>query len=347
MDESEVLRKVREALGMDEPAGGPTFGELWGKYFRAEGRYLDTVRDLKRYEILLCAQWGERPAIRLGPEDLESYRDLRLSQTTRRGKPPAPATVNREVAAARRCLQWAVEQRLLKYNPLAGAAMLPENNIRHTAIRSEAELARLLELADPWMRAIILVQIDCGFRRMEVFSLVWSQIVLVPHLRADGEEALRPMVQLRKTKNGSRRRAALSQRTYDAIQALPRWCERFVFVGRKPGRFRGEGSGPVPVPGTHLSPDATLRKFQRLCERVGLHAEDGGKFHFHDLRHSFAYLMRVRDRASAFAVKLQGGWKTNSAFERYGIGGEEELADMYDRVDASIAKHAAKPKPPR
>jgi integrase len=120
-----------------------------------------------------------------------------------------------------------------------------------------------------------------------------------------------------------------------------------VFVARRPGRFRGEGRGPVPVLGKHLSPDATLRKFQRLCEKVGLHAEDGGKFHFHDLRHSFAYLTKVRDGIPEQLVMQQGGWKTRSAFDRYGIGGEEALADMYDRVDASIAKHAAKPKPPR
>jgi integrase len=346
MDDSEALRRIREALGMgDAPAAGPTFSELWARYYRAEGRYLETVRDLRRYEVLLCGQWGARPAISLGPDDVETYRDLRLSQVTRRGKPPAPATLNREVASARRCLQWAVEQRLLKYNPLGALEMLPENNIRHTAIRSEAELQKLLEAADVWMRAIILVQIDCGFRRMEVFSLRWSQIVLVPRQLADGTETIRPMVQLRKTKNGERRRAALSARAYAEIAMLPRWCPTYVFVGRKPGRFRGPGgSEAVPVPGTHLSPDATLRKFQRLCEKVGLHAEDGGKFHFHDLRHSFAYLTRVRDKVSAFATKLQGGWKTNSAFERYGIGGEEELADMYDQVDASIA---AKTKPPR
>ena len=34
----------------------------------------------------------------------------------------------------------------------------------------------------------------------------------------------------------------------------------------------------------------------------------------------------------------QGGWLTRSAFDRYGIGDEEELAEMYEVVDARIAR---------
>ena len=85
------------------------------------------------------------------------------------------ATTDNELARARRCLQWAVEQKLLPYNPLARVHLERKNNTRKSKIRTEEELQRLLALADPVMKALILAQIDCGFRRMEVFSLQWRK----------------------------------------------------------------------------------------------------------------------------------------------------------------------------
>jgi integrase len=340
MSERDTLEQIR-ALLLQKEESGPTFASLWARYFREEARYLDSARDSRRIGVHLELAWGARPALSLTTEDVEAYRDRRKGTLTRRGAPPAPATVNRELACAKRCMQWAVEQRLLKYNPLASLKMEHEDNIRKSRIGTEADLQRLLEHADRTMRALILAQIDCGFRRMEIFSLQWSQIIMVPY-----GQGHRPMVQLWETKNGRRRRAALSQRAYDAIWSLPRFG-RYVFVGREPGRYRGGGREAPPRPGTHLSPDATLRKFQRLAAKSGLTTVDGEPFTFHMLRHSFAYLRRVRDKASQFAVKLQGGWLTNSAFERYGIGGEEELAEMYEQVDAHIAKAEAALKPKR
>jgi integrase len=339
MSEGETLEQIRRLLMGSE--SGPTFGEVWGRYFREHARGLDTARDVERMGRLLCKAWGERPALKLSPADGEDYRDARRATHTRRGSPPAHQTIDLELGRARAAMNWAVRERIVSHNPLAGVRLERPDNVRRSHLRTEEELERLLEHADRTMRALILAQIDCGFRRMEVFALEWSQIILVPH-----RDALRPMVQLWKTKNGKPRRCALSTRTYEAIWALPRYG-RYVFVGREPGRYRGdEGASEAPPrPGTYLSPDATLRKFKRLVTRAGLEGVNGESIVFHTLRHSFAYLLRVRDGVSERSIMKQGGWLTRSAFDRYGIGGEEELAEMYEAVDASIA--AARTKPPR
>lgn len=332
-DESEILRRVREALGMGASRDqGPKWRELWARYFREEARYRESSADIARNGSHL-AIWNDRAALGLSTADVEAYRDARMATVTRRGRPPTVASINREVTSARRCLQWAVEQRIIPHNPLAAVSMVPEHNTRQSRLRSEEELQRLLALADPTMRALILLQIDCGCRRGEVFAIEWSHLVLVPFARG-----VRPMVELWDTKNGEKRRVALSQRTYEAIDAIPRFG-RYVFPGRKPGRYRKDGRTAPIDSSRHLNPDATLRKYQRLAQRAGL-----GHLWFHDLRHSFAYLMRVSHKASEFAVRLQGGWKTRSAFERYGIGGEEELADMYEHVDARLAELDKKPR---
>lgn len=342
MSDRDTLEAIRRLLS--DSSEGPTFATLWGRYLREEGRYLGSAHDVERMGRLVSAHWGERPALSLTTEDVERYRDARRAQRTRRGKPPAPATLNRELGVARRCLQWAVEQRVLKYNPLAAAKMLPEDNIRRSHLRTEEELQRLLEHADRTMRALILAQIDCGFRRMEIFSLEWSQVIMVPHVTRDGRRGVRPMVQLWKTKNGRRRRAGLSRRTFDAIWALPRYG-RYVFVGREPGRYRNGREAP-PRPGTHLAPDATLRKFKRLAAKSGLRTVNDEPFTFHMLRHSFAYLQEVVHGTPRRAAKLQGGWLTDSAYVRYGIGDERDLADMYDAIDAKLAS-LEQGKPPR
>src|SRR5687767_14748816 len=113
MDESAKLEEIRRLLGMGAEPTGPTFGELWGRYYREEARYLDTARDMERFGRVFAECWGSRPALSLTTADVEAYRDARRLQVTRRGKPPMPATLNRETAAARRCLQWAVEQRII------------------------------------------------------------------------------------------------------------------------------------------------------------------------------------------------------------------------------------------
>jgi len=341
------LSQIRALLEMDA-GGGPTFAELWRRYYREEARYLRTARDVAHRGAILLRAWGTRIASSLTSADAEDYRDRRKAAITRRHRAPMPATINRELACARRCLQWALEQRppLLRVNPLASVRMEAERNVRRTKIRTEEELERLLELADRAMRALILAQIDCGFRRMEVLTLQWTQLALVRYRSRTTDTLMtRPMAELWDTKNGERRRVALSWRTFEAIQDLPR-IGRYVFVGREPGNRRTRESPARP--GTHLAPSATLAKFKRLVDKAGLVGVDGEPITFHTLRHSFAYLTRVRDRIPERQVMKQGGWKTRSAFDRYGVGDEDELSEMYEVVDANIAAELARrTKPPK
>jgi integrase len=109
-----------------------------------------------------------------------------------------------------------------------------------------------------------------------------------------------------------------------------------VFVGRQPGAYKGR-EAPIRV-GTHLGPDAFLRRFKRLCKRAGITGPDGQPLRIHDLRHTFAYLGRVVHKAAQKALMKQGGWRTHSAFDRYGIGDDDEIAMMYDEIDQSIER---------
>lgn len=326
MSADETLTAIRRLLGQDLPSG-PTFGEIWARYWRAEGRHLGSFRVIALRGRMVLEYWRSRPSLACTTDEAEVYRDARMATRTRTGRPPRPATVNRELAAARRALQWALEQRppLLPYNPLAAVTMAPEDNVRHSRIETEADLQRLLDAADPVERAAILLHVDCGPRRGEVLSLQWSQVFLL--------KGRRPIIQLWETKNGDPRRIGISRRAYDAIQALPR-VDRYIFVGRSPGRYR---TSEAPIrPGTHLSPDAFCRRFHRLCIRAGVLGPDGKPLNLHDLRHTFAFRSSVLFRIPEGVAMRQGGWKTRSAWDRYGIESDEERAMLYDAIDAGI-----------
>ena len=74
-----------------------------------------------------------------------------------------PATLDREVALLKRMLSYAVETGLLNDNPLSGAALLNEPNVREFVL-SESAFAKLYEGAEPYPKPILALAYDTGMR---------------------------------------------------------------------------------------------------------------------------------------------------------------------------------------
>lgn len=329
-----ALELLSKALGQAAP-DGPTFADVWRRYFREEGRRNDTARDIERRGRLLCAFMAGRPALEFTTERAEDYRELRRDERLNlklygaAGVPfrriPKPATVNREIESAKRALQWGVEQRpqLLPYNPLATAEREPENNIRTMRLQTEEEIQRILACADDEEAAAFLLFVDCGPRLMEVLTLKWDQLFMGRDSRGHDQ----PVLQLWDTKNGTSRRIGVSWRAYEAIQRRPR-VSRFIFPGREPGMYAKDA--PVRQ-GDHLHPDPFRRRMKRLFNRAGF--PDLG---IHDLRHTFIFLSEIVYGAPRRAVMNQTGHTTESVHDRYGIDHDEERARLYDVVNQAI-----------
>src|SRR5207244_3644124 len=140
------------------------------------------------------------------------YRNRRFAEKTRRGIPPAPATLDREVELLKRILNYAVACGRLPHNPLAKAKLLRKPNVRRIVVDEEA-FERLLVAADPPLKPILAVAYETGMRLREILDLEWDQLDL-----REGVIRLAPQ----DTKGEEARTVYLAPRALEAIRQLPR-----------------------------------------------------------------------------------------------------------------------------
>ena len=95
------------------------------------------------------------PIAALTDEHVQFYRDERIAEREAADKKqPAAATLDREIALLKRMLSYAVETGLRQENPLAGAALLNEPNVRDFVL-GESEFTKLYDAAEPHLKPIL------------------------------------------------------------------------------------------------------------------------------------------------------------------------------------------------
>jgi integrase len=206
----------------------------------------------------------------------------------------APATVNRQLDTLRACLRKAVQWGVLETHPLKDLKRVKsdddervrflteaeEKRLRAALMTREANLRTQRDSFNEWrtergykalparsahyvdhIRPIVLLAINTGLRRGEIFSLKWSDIDI------DGAML---NVRAAAAKSGDARRVPLNT---EALTTLQSWQKQtrgagdaLVFPGRSGARLDNITKGWV-----------TVRKLAKLSD-----------FRYHDLRHTFA-----------------------------------------------------------
>jgi integrase len=216
------------------------------------------------------------------------------------------ATVNRYLSALRSAWNWARDAGYVM-NERAWPRRLmltePRGIVRFL---SDEERVRMLDaaLADPVIRAAVIVDISTGFRKGELLSLRWKDIDL------KGAAAT-----IRDTKNGETKVAHLIPEAVEALEALKK----------------------LPVVSlTHPFHIITVRKakpknaLEHRWREVRKAAKLDSRFRFHDLRHTCAsYLAQAG--ASDMELRAVLGHKTASMVIRY----------AHLRPGAAVRGHAA------
>ena len=183
---------------------------------------------------------------------------LEYRNARKREKPKLKdATLNKDLGVLRHVLYWAVDEQLIPSNPLT---RLPMVRTRRTTrpVMSVADEEKLLAVAKPHLKDLIVAALDTGMRRGELLAQQWEHVDLVRGML---------FVSRSKTPEGESREIPLTGRF---IEMLKNQTER----GVPTGHVFGYGGKPI------LDMKTTWNAAQ---SRAGLTR----RYRFHDLRHTF------------------------------------------------------------
>ena len=279
-----------------------TVAEAWTDYEPINKRDNEGWQSEEGRSRKLIRHLGKIKAMELSQRHVDEYRMQRLGEKTRRGAPPSPATLDREVEVLKRILNYAVACGRLTHNPIAKARLLRKPNVRRTVV-SEDEFEQLHAAAEECFKPILVVAYETGMRKREVLDLRWEQLDL-----REGVIRLLPQ----DTKAEDARVVYLTPRALEAVRGIPRRLgSAYVFVNPQTGE-----------------PWVDVRKqFLNACKAAGL----SGVW-FHDLRRSFVTNAR-RYGVPESVVMRMSGHKTRAVFERYNVVAEEDLRHAIQRIE--------------
>lgn len=227
-----------------------------------------------------------------------------------KGKPIAPATINRYAASAAAVFTWAIKKRMVPKgfeNPCRRLERRPENNER-VRFLSDGERERLFAAckASVWPRLylLVLMAITTGARRGELEGLRWGNI--------DAEKATAYVDQ---TKNGDRK----------VLPLLPAVLAELE-------RFRPKDQNALVFCSTRRPAQAYNTS---MVFADALKAAKVKDFRFHDLRHSCASYL-AQNGATLLEIADVLGHRQLSVTRRYSHLTTTHKAKLMQRVLGDI-----------
>jgi integrase len=182
-------------LGIPVPKPQHTVQELLTEYLaKVTPRKAPASQQRDHFVIKrFMRRWGTIQLDHLNSKMLEDYLSERLEDVTL-------ATVSKELGILKSAYTRALRWDWVSATPFRGIPLNQEGEERLRWLTDEEE-ARLVAVAAPWLREIILVSLDTGLRRSNLVGLQWGwlheqgTVLLVPrqHLKAKKATVLIPL----------------------------------------------------------------------------------------------------------------------------------------------------------
>lgn len=216
--------------------------------------------------------------------------------------PVAPQTVNRDFAHLQAAINWAANMHGKIMPRINWKGLKSREAPFRIRFASGDEFARLMELAHPAMRDIILCAVTTGLRRGAILSLDWHQVDL---------------------KNATITLPTMKGGKPHSVQIAPALRAAL-------GRTR-------PKDRTGLVFDTTnyKRRWAKAVKDTGL-----VDFHFHDLRHTFASWARING-ADLLDICEALAHSSVSVTQRYAHVQPNSKTTAFDRVADAFASQSA------
>jgi len=191
-----------------------------------------------------------------------------------RCKTVSPATTNRCLALLKTMFNKAIVWgRFNGLNPVKNVDFFKENNIRVRYLEKE-QIAKLLESYGEPLRSIMIVALNTGMRKNEIFHLKWQDI-----------DFNREVIYIVKTKNGDMRELPMNKAVKTTLMKVLKQSDTPYIFPNKDGK-----------------PLSNIRKsFSTALQRSGI-----SDFRFHDLRHTFASQLSMSGVDLHIIMELMG-----------------------------------------
>jgi integrase len=320
--------EIRKGRQIPRSVRGVRIPELMDDLFRryrlnSDSRWLHNAENFV-WKLHLKRFFEHVRAEHLTTDLLSQYVDER-----RQGKrPPSNATINRELATLRAALNLGRKASPPKVFHVPPFPMLKEENARAGFVRDEQydQLGRECGKEGLWLRALVAVAYNYGWRRSELLELKVRQVDLAART-IDLEPGT--------TKNDDARIVVMTQEVFELLRACVRkkGADDFVFTradGTRPGDFRKAwqnvcvraGLGRVVC--RRCGEEMKKSKCDKCKARTGRYLG----LILHDLRRTACRNLRRLGVSEKTIMKICG-WKTRAVFDRYNI------------VDRADLEHAA------
>lgn len=236
----DMLREVEERGEQSLDSARVTFAQLSKHYLERyvkPARYVDDRKvaglrshaEVKRIVEILQDHFGVRKIRSLTHGDILHFKTERLNtpvvpRPTKKPRKKKPknrqrsiATVNRELTVLKRMLSIAMREGWIVRHPFAGSDVIisSSDEIKRTRVLTNDEELLLLDACDEnrsRLKPIIIMALDTGMRRGEIFTLRWRDVDLANR---------RITIQALNTKTLKSRTLPISSRLVEALEALP------------------------------------------------------------------------------------------------------------------------------
>ena len=284
--------------------------------------------------------WLDRPMAAIDTVLIEKWRAQRLAVGNQ------PVTVNRNLQRLQALMSKAVEWKVIDLHPFAVKPLktdrtgrvryLEENEeeqlrhaliVREDALRSDRDsfnrwraarhkpmLPRRNEMYVDHLRPIVLLALNTGMRRGELFHLQWTDVELrAGWLTISG----------RTSKNKQTRRLPLNR---EALSVLKNWSMQSATNTANPYVFPGAGDHPLTT---------ITKSWRSVRKEAGLR-----DFRFHDLRHHFASRL-VQSGVDLNTVRELLGHADLKMVLRYAHLAPDGLASAVEKITRVVDREAA------
>lgn len=214
----------------------------------------------------LSAYFKKHTLTSITPDLIERYKAKRKEAEA------APATINRELTCLKGIFTKAIEWGKAETNPVKKVKLLKELNQKER-ILTDKEMKRLIDVASPGLKPILILALNTGMRKGEMLKLKWTAV-----------NFSKGYILIEDGKGGKSRKIPLNFTVKQALSEIKRASD-YVFCN--------------PETGKHLVDINT--SFKTACDRAKI-----TELRIHDLRHTAATKMIERGIDLVTVSKILG-----------------------------------------